>query len=75
MLFDAGSANGTFVNGKRIEQGTQLSTGDQIWLGSSDVVLSFADPEETLVMQPNILPPALFIDEDARTETLPRIES
>jgi DNA-binding winged helix-turn-helix (wHTH) protein len=67
LLFDAGSANGTFVNGVRIEQGTQLSTGDQIWLGSSDVVLAFADPEETLVMQPNILPPALFIDEDART--------
>src|SRR5204862_4846404 len=67
LLFDAGSANGTFVNGKRIEQGWQLSTGDQIWLGSSDVVLAFADPEETLVMQPNIVPAALFIDEDART--------
>jgi DNA-binding winged helix-turn-helix (wHTH) protein len=67
LLFDAGSANGTFVNGKRIEQGVQLSTGDEIWLGSSDVALHFADPEETLVMQPNILPSALFIDEDART--------
>ena len=67
LLFDAGSANGTFVNGKRIEQGTQLSTGDEIWLGSSDVTLTFADPEETLVMQPNFLPAALYIDEDART--------
>src|SRR5215218_158653 len=62
LLFDAGSANGTLI-----EQGAQLSTGDQIWLGSSDVVLTFADPEETLVMQPNFLPAALFIDEDART--------
>jgi DNA-binding winged helix-turn-helix (wHTH) protein len=67
LLFDAGSANGTFVNGKRIEQGAQLSTGDEIWLGSSDVTLRFSDPEETLVMQPSVLPPPLFIDEDART--------
>jgi DNA-binding response OmpR family regulator len=67
LLLDAGSANGTFVNGRRIEQGVQLSTGDEIWLGSSDVTLHFSDPEETLVMQPNILPAALFIDEDART--------
>src|SRR5262249_19164081 len=67
MLVDAGSANGTFVNGKRIEQGTQLSTGDEIWLGSSDVTLTFPDREATLFIQPSILPPPLFIDEDART--------
>jgi DNA-binding winged helix-turn-helix (wHTH) protein len=67
LLFDAGSANGTFVNTKRIEQGVQLSTGDEIWLGSSDVTLHFSDPEETLVMQPSVLPPPIFIDEDART--------
>jgi DNA-binding winged helix-turn-helix (wHTH) protein len=69
LLFDAGSANGTFVNGERIEieQGHQLSTGDTIWLGSAEVALSFSDPEETLVMQASIRPPALYIDEDART--------
>jgi DNA-binding winged helix-turn-helix (wHTH) protein len=69
LLFDAGSANGTFVNGVRIEieQGHQLSTGDSIWLGSEDATLAFSDPEETLVMQASIKPPALFIDEDART--------
>jgi DNA-binding winged helix-turn-helix (wHTH) protein len=67
VLFDAGSANGTFVNGKRIDQSVQLSTGDEIWLGSQDVTLQFADPEETLVMQPNIAPAPIFIDEDART--------
>ena len=67
LLFDAGSANGTFVNGARIEQGHQLSTGDTIWLGSEDATLSFSDPEETLVMQASIKPPALYIDEDART--------
>jgi DNA-binding winged helix-turn-helix (wHTH) protein len=67
LLFDAGSANGTFVNGERIEQSHQLSTGDTIWLGSAEVTLNFTDPEETLVMQASIRPPALFIDEDART--------
>jgi DNA-binding winged helix-turn-helix (wHTH) protein len=67
LLFDAGSANGTFVNGKRIEHGYQLSTGDEIGLGSSEVVLYFTDPEETLIMQPNLVPAPLSIDEDART--------
>jgi DNA-binding response OmpR family regulator len=67
LLFDAGSANGTFVNGARIEQGHQLSTGDTIWLGSEDATLAFSDPEETLVMQASVKPPALYIDEDART--------
>jgi DNA-binding winged helix-turn-helix (wHTH) protein len=67
LLFDAGSANGTFVNGVRIEQGHQLSTGDTIWLGSEEATLGFSDPEETLVMQTSIKPPALYIDEDART--------
>jgi DNA-binding winged helix-turn-helix (wHTH) protein len=67
LLFDAGSANGTFVNGERIEHGRNLSTGDTIWLGSSEAALSFSDPEQTLVMQPNVKPAALFLDEDART--------
>jgi DNA-binding response OmpR family regulator len=67
LLYDAGSANGTFVNGKRIEQPLQLSTGDEIWLGSADVTLHFSDPEETLVMPQSIAPAPIFIDEDART--------
>jgi DNA-binding response OmpR family regulator len=66
-LFDAGSANGTFVNGQRIEQGWQLRSGDTIWLGLSDVTISFTDPEETLVAAAEDRPPALLIDEDART--------
>ncbi len=66
LLIDAGSANGTFVNGERIVEGHQLSTGDTIWLGSSEAALSFTDPEETLVMQAHVRPPALYLDEDAR---------
>lgn len=66
VLSDAGSANGTYINGERIEQGQQLSTDDEIWLGSSDVVLSFSDPDETLNVALHHGPPALFVDEGAR---------
>src|SRR4051812_34020553 len=48
VLSDAGSANGTFVNGVRIEQGYQLSTNDEIWLGSPEARMTFSDPDETL---------------------------
>jgi DNA-binding winged helix-turn-helix (wHTH) protein len=67
LLFDAGSANGTFVNGKRVEQGYQLSTGDEIALGLRGVVLQFIDPEETRVIEERISVPALVIDDSAHT--------
>lgn len=67
LLFDADSANGTFVNGNRVAPGYVLSTGDEIWLGSPDAALNFVDPEETLVMPINVLPPALEIDEQAHS--------
>jgi len=65
VLFDAGSVNGTFVNGELIEHPYQLSTGDEIWLGTQDVALGFADPDETMQVPLNTDPPALFIDENA----------
>jgi DNA-binding winged helix-turn-helix (wHTH) protein len=66
LISDAGSSNGTFVNGRRIEEPVQLSTGDEIWLGSSDTPLIFSDPEETVDVALNSAPPLLFIDTDAR---------
>lgn len=41
VLFDAGSANGTLLNGQRIDHGYELHTGDEIWLGSPEVALVF----------------------------------
>ena len=38
LLFDAGSANGTFVNGKRIERAT-LSNGDRLRVGRVELTL------------------------------------
>jgi DNA-binding response OmpR family regulator len=45
---DAGSANGTFVNGGRIFESHLLSNDDLIGLGSSEPLLRFVDPDSTL---------------------------
>jgi DNA-binding winged helix-turn-helix (wHTH) protein len=66
ILSDAGSSNGTYLNGRRVEEPTQLSTNDELWLGSSDVTLLFTDPEETVDVALQSGPPPLFIDTDAR---------
>jgi DNA-binding winged helix-turn-helix (wHTH) protein len=66
VLADAGSANGTYVDGERVTLDHQLGTSDEIWLGSSEVVLSFADPDETVDVALANGPPVLFIDESAR---------
>jgi len=66
ILSDAGSANGTYLNGELIVDGRQLSTDDEIWLGSSEIALRFSDPDETLGMTLQSGPPSLLIDESAR---------
>jgi DNA-binding winged helix-turn-helix (wHTH) protein len=67
IISDAGSANGTFVNGERVDAaGRPLSTGDVITLGSEEVSFTFADPEETLVAAQGVRPAALYIDDAAR---------
>jgi len=35
LIYDEGSANGTMVNGRRIAEPTQLSSGDEIQIGST----------------------------------------
>jgi DNA-binding response OmpR family regulator len=47
-ISDAGSANGTFVNGGRIFGAQLLSSDDLIGLGSSEPLLRFVDPDSTL---------------------------
>jgi DNA-binding winged helix-turn-helix (wHTH) protein len=66
ILSDFGSSNGTYVNGQRIDEPVQLSTSDEIWLGSSAVALLFTDPEETVDVTLASGPPPLFIDTSAR---------
>ncbi|MFZ2616967.1 MAG: FHA domain-containing protein, partial [Anaerolineae bacterium] len=38
MLFDLGSANGTFVNGQKVEQPRALADGDVVRFGEVEVV-------------------------------------
>lgn len=65
LLSDNDSANGTFVNGRRVGQGYQLATGDEIWLGSQEAALGFSDPDETLLVM-SVPEAPLLIDERAR---------
>lgn len=65
IIVDEASANGTFVNGRRLAGEQQLVTDDAIWLGSREAALTFVDPEETLLTQDR-LPEPLVIDEYAR---------
>lgn len=48
MLADAGSANGTYINGKRIVDGHLLQHDDEIGLGMLAGMLRFVDPDSTL---------------------------
>lgn len=66
FLIDAGSANGTYLNGERLESERQLSTADTIWIGSDEVALSFSDPDETLGVALDQSAPPLMIDAGAR---------
>ncbi len=49
LLIDAGSANGTFVNGQRLHEPHLLSDRDLIGLGSATALLHFLDPDPTVV--------------------------
>lgn len=49
LLSDAGSANGTFVNGERIHSPRLLKDRDQIGLGAPEPLLRFLDPDPTFV--------------------------
>lgn len=49
LLQDAGSANGTFVNGERLTAPHLLANRDLIGLGSPAPLLTYADPDPTVV--------------------------
>ncbi len=49
LLQDAGSANGTFINGERLTAPHLLANRDQIGLGRPTPLLAYADPDPTVV--------------------------
>jgi len=62
LLVDAGSANGTFVNGQPLGGPHLLSNRDTIGLGAAGDVLRFLDPDPTVV-------PSSRLRFDERTQT------
>lgn len=62
MLHDAGSANGTFVNGVQLAGPHLLSNRDTIGLGAAGDLLRYVDPDPTVV-------PASRLRLDERTQT------
>jgi hypothetical protein len=49
VLTDAGSVNGTYVNGRRLAAPHLLSDGDEIGLGEPAALIRFTDPDPTAV--------------------------
>jgi DNA-binding response OmpR family regulator len=49
LLHDAGSANGTFVNGERLAGPHLLADRDRIGLGGPAPLLRYADPDPTVI--------------------------
>lgn len=49
LLVDAGSANGTFVNGQRLQAPHLLNDRDRIGLGAATPLLHFVDPDPTVI--------------------------
>ncbi len=47
LLVDAGSVNGTFLNGQRIMSAQSLRSGDRIGLSDAEPLLQFVDPDGT----------------------------
>lgn len=48
VLYDANSANGTFVNGRQIREPYRLVNQDLIGLSADSAMLRFEDPDSTL---------------------------
>ena len=59
---DLGSANGTFVNGRRLSQATALKPNDRVSLGTVDLTFVLPEPEGTAtVVAPPPSPPAATV--------------
>jgi predicted component of type VI protein secretion system len=56
VIEDLGSTNGTFVNGRRVEQPTILETGDRIELGASALVVQVSTTQPTPPSSDTIAP-------------------
>jgi pSer/pThr/pTyr-binding forkhead associated (FHA) protein len=56
LLLDLGSANGTYLNGRRVRSQSVLASGDQIALGTHSYVVLLGDDEPPSAEAPEIDP-------------------
>jgi uncharacterized membrane protein YdfJ with MMPL/SSD domain len=57
IVEDLGSTNGTFVNGRRIHEPTEVGAEDTLWMGSTTLTVE-ADSQATGVQQAEVPPPS-----------------
>ncbi len=57
VVSDLGSANGTYVNGRRIRQPTILRDGDEVWIGDYYLRVEFAPQSSAMPGHPMPAPP------------------
>jgi serine protease Do len=68
-IADAGSSNGTVVNGTRIHSAYTLTNGDTIKLGQTTIDVELAAPSSATVLSPGGVPPTI-VDPSRRPETI-----
>ncbi len=83
VLKDLGSANGTYLNGARVQRDTRLNSGDRIRLGDTEIV--FVTREQTTdrflsiadtAVQPSIAIPVQELDVEANEPVdVPRLQT
>ena len=84
MLKDLGSANGTYLNGSRVERDEPLRTGDRIRLGDTEIVFEtsgtstdrfFAVPDQGAGTNPTIAIPVLDISDHPEEQDVARLQT
>ena len=72
MLVDNGSANGTFVNGKRVNGSLQLHVGDQVRIGETEI--EYASDQQDMLSGATVYlagPAAQSLPADTITSPIP----
>jgi serine phosphatase RsbU (regulator of sigma subunit) len=84
MLKDLGSANGTYLNGSRVERDEPLRTGDRIRLGDTEIVFEtsgsstdrfFAVPDQGQGTNPTISIPVNDLDDKPEAHDVARLQT
>lgn len=80
ILRDLGSANGTYLNGNRVEHERELNTGDRIRLGDTEIVFETAERTDRfvavdVVSSPTISIPVHDISDEPESQDVARLQT